>query len=76
MVGWLICSLALLLVYAILWTQAKRGGAVLVALAVVSALLFLCCGVLLRHPALVAAAVLFGVCHTRIVRETLRNKNA
>ena len=72
MVGWLAVSLVLLLTYTILWSQAKRGGAVLYGLALVPALLFLCCGVLLRHWALVAAAVLFGMCHTLIVRETIR----
>ena len=76
MVLWLIGALVLLLCYTILWTQAKRGGAVLFGLAVVPALLFLLVGLLLRHWALVAAAVLFGVCHTLIVRETLQNKNA
>ncbi len=71
MVVWLLSSLALLAVYTLLWTQAKKGGWVLYGLAIVPALLFLCCGVLLRHWALVAAAVLFGVSHTLIVRETL-----
>ena len=71
MVAWLLSSLALLAVYTLLWTQTKKGGWVLYGLAVVPALLFLCCGVLLRHWALVAAAVLFGVSHTLIVRETM-----
>lgn len=72
--GWLAGSLVLLSVYTVLWTQAKRGGAVLYGLALVPALLFLCCGVLLRHWALVAAAVLFGVSHTLIVQEYLKEK--
>ncbi len=69
MVGWLAGSLVLLSVYTVLWTQAKRDGTVLYGLALVPALLFLCCGVLLRHWVLVAAAVLFGVSHTLIVQE-------
>ena len=72
MVGWLAGSLVLLSSYTVLWTQAKRGSAVLYGLALVPALLFLCCGVLLRHWALVGAAVLFGVCHTLIVRAHLQ----
>lgn len=72
MTAWLVSGPALLLCYALLWTRAKRGGAALYGLAVVPAVLFLCCGVLLRHRALCAAAVLFGVCHTAIVRETQR----
>ena len=74
MVGWLAGSLVLLSVYTVLWTQAKRSGEVLYGLALVPALLFLCCGVLLRHWALVAAAVLFGVSHTLIVQEYLKEK--
>lgn len=74
MVVWLIGGLALLVAYTVLWTQVKRGGTVLYGLAVVPALLFLCCGVLLRHLALVCAAILFGVCHTLIVREFLHTE--
>ena len=74
MVGWLVGALTLLLAYLLLWTQAKRGGAVLYGLAVVPALLFLCCGVLLRHWALAAAAILFGIFHTLIVQEYLQTK--
>ena len=74
MVMWLVGALVLLLAYTVLWTQAKRGGAVLYGLAVVPALLFLCCGVLLRHLALVCAAILFGVCHTLIVWEFLHTE--
>ena len=70
MVAWLLLPTLLLVCYAILWTQTKRGKGVLYGLAIVPAVLFLICGVLLRHWALVAAAVLFGVSHTLIVRET------
>ena len=61
MVCWLVGSLVLLLAYTVLWT-------------LVPAMLFLCCGVLLRHWALVAVAVLFGVSHTLIVREHLQSE--
>ena len=74
MVCWLVGSLVLLLAYTVLWTQAKRGDAVLYGLALVPALLFLCFGVLLRHWALVVVAVLFGVSHTLIVQEYRKEK--
>ena len=72
MVVWMALSSLLLTGYALLWTQTKRGGAVFYGLAILPALLFLFCGILLRHWALVGAAVLFGVSHTLIVQETLR----
>ena len=75
MVGWLAGSFVLLLAYTVLWTQVKRSGGVLYGLALVPALLFLCCGVLLRHWALAAAAVLFGFSHTLIVKEYLKKKS-
>ena len=70
MILWLILPPLLLVCYAILWTQTKRGAGVLYGLAIVPAVLFFCCGLLLHHWPLVGAAVLFGVCHTLIVRET------
>ena len=70
MVMWLILPPLLLVCYAILWTQTKRGSRVLYGLAIVPAVLFLVCSLLLRHWALVAAALLFGVTHALIVRET------
>ena len=74
MAAWLIVSALLLAEYALLWTQTGKGGNVFYSLAIVPAVLFLFCGILLRHPALIAAAVLFGVSHTLIVRETLQTK--
>ena len=73
-VAWPVLSVTLLVFYALFWTQAKRGGAVLYGLAIVPAVLFFQSGVFLRHWALVGAAVLFGVCHTLIVRETLKEE--
>ena len=71
MIFWLVLPVLLLIGYAVLWTKAKNGGAVLYGLAILPALLFLNCGLLLRHPALAVFAVLFGICHTLIVRECL-----
>lgn len=70
MLVWLILPALLLVCYTILWTQMKRGSWVLYGLAIVPAVLFLACGMLLRHWALVAAAAIFGVSHALIVRET------
>ena len=70
MLAWLILTVLLLSVYAVLWTRRRRGGkAVLYALSIVPVCLFLANGVLLGHWALVACAVLFGVCHVMIVYE-------
>lgn len=74
MLVWAALSLILLIVYVLLWGE-EMYTAVLYALAVLPALLFLVSGYYLRHWALMAAAVLFGVCHTLIVRETLHRKN-
>ena len=71
MVAWMVLPVLLLISYALLWTQAKKGGAVLYGLAILPALLLFCCGLLLRHWALVGAAAVFGVSHTLIVRECL-----
>lgn len=74
MVAWLVLSPLLLLVYAVLWTR-RKSKTVLFGLALVPAVLFLCCAVLLRHPALAAFAVLFGVSHFAITAEnTLEEK--
>ena len=72
MTAWLALPTLILLGYALLWTQTKKGGAVLYGLAILPALLFFACGLLLRHPALAGAAVLCGAGHALIVRETLR----
>ena len=74
MVAWLVLPVVLLVGYALLWTKAKKGGRVLFGLAILPALLLFCCGLLLRHWALVGAAVVFGVSHTLIVREFLEEK--
>ncbi len=74
MVLWLLLPILFLIGYTLLWTKAKRGSDVLFGLAILPALLFLSCGVLLRHPALICAALLFGVSHTLIVRESIQTE--
>ena len=71
MVVWLVLSPLLLAVYAVLWTR-RKSDAVFFGLALVPAVLFLCCGVLLRHWALVGAAIVFGVSHFAITAENTR----
>ena len=73
MVAWLVLSAVLLVIYAVLWCFSRRGGkAVLYGLASVPVCLFLMNGVLLRHWALAAAAMLFGVFHLWIVHENVK----
>ncbi len=73
MVAWLLLTVVLLAVYAVLWARKRRGGReVLYALAIVPACLFLLNGILLGHWLLAAFAVLFGVSHLCIVRENVR----
>ena len=75
MVLWLGLTVLLLAIYSFLWSRKANGGAgVLYGLAIVPAVLFLLNGVLLRHPMLIAAALLFGVCHGIIVRENVGNQ--
>ena len=60
----------LLLLYGFLWIKKRRGSiGTLYGLAIVPVILFLMNGILLRHYALIAASLLFGVCHLMIVRE-------
>lgn len=72
MLIWLCATILLLVVYSFLWARKAKGGrGVLYALAIVPAVLFLLNGILLRHPALVAAALVFGIFHFLIVKENL-----
>ena len=73
MLVWAALSLILLIVYVLLWGE-EMYTAVLYALAILPALLFLASGYYLRHWALLGAAILFGVCHTLIVRESLKEE--
>lgn len=73
MLLWLGLTLVLLAVYILLWTRKRRGGtSILYGLAIVPVLLFFANGILLRHPALIAASLVFGGCHLRIVQENSR----
>ena len=70
MLLWIASTVILLLVYGFLWIKKRRGGiSTLCELDSIPCLLFLMSGVLLRHYALIAASLLFGVCHLMIVRE-------
>lgn len=67
---WLCVTVLLLVVYGLLWTKKSSGSAgILYGLAIVPVILFLLNGILLRHPALVATSVIFGVFHLAIVKE-------
>lgn len=70
MLTWACITVLFPVIYTILWLKKARGGAgVLYALAIVPAVLFLLNGILLRHPVLIAASLVFGVFHFCIVRE-------
>lgn len=72
MLVWLCATVLLLVIYSFLWVKkAKGGGGVLYGLALVPAVLFLLNGILLRHPALVVASLVFGISHFLIVKENL-----
>lgn len=72
MFSWLGLTVVLLVVYTFLWTRKKSGGkAVLYGLAIVPAGLFFINGILLRHWLLLVSALVFGICHLRIVRENV-----
>ena len=72
MLVWICLTILLLVIYSFLWIKKANGGVfVLYGLALVPAVLFLLNGILLRHPALVAASLVFGVCHFLIVKENI-----
>ena len=72
MLVWICLTILLLLIYTLLWVKKAYGGVfVLYGLAFVPAVLFLLNGILLRHPALVVAALVFGVFHFLIVKENI-----
>ena len=72
MLLWICLTVLLLAIYSFLWAKKARGGAaVLYGLALVPAVLFLLNGILLRHPALVAAALVFGIFHFLVVKENV-----
>ena len=70
MLLWVCLTILLLGMYGFLWlVKAKGGTGVLYGLAIVPAVLFFVNGVLLRHPALVAVSLIFGVFHFVIIKE-------
>ena len=72
MLVWICSTMLLLVIYALLWVKKPNGSAgVLYGLAIVPVVLFLFNGVLLSHPALIVAALVFGVFHFIIVRENI-----
>lgn len=68
-----ICSTPLLLaIYSLLWVKKASGEAVILyALAIIPVVLFLLNGILLSHPALSVAAVVFEIFHFIIVKENI-----
>ena len=69
---WICLTILLLAIYSFLWVKKANGGVfVLYGLAFVPAVLFLLNGILLRHPALVAASLVFWVFHFLIVKENI-----
>lgn len=72
MLVWICLTVLLSVIYGFLWLKKANGGAaVLYGLAIVPAVLFFLNGVLLRHPALVAASLIFWVFHFLIVKENI-----
>lgn len=72
MLFWVCLTILLLIIYSLLWIKKVHGGAgILYGLAIVPVVLFLMNGILLRHPALVAASLVFGVFHFIIVKENV-----
>ena len=72
MLVWICLTILLLVIYSFLWAKKVNGGVfVLYGLAFVPAVLFLLNGIILRHPALVAASLVFGIFHFLIVKENI-----
>ena len=72
MLIWICATILLLAVYGLLWAKKADGGAaILYGLAIVPAVLFLLNGILLRHPALATASLVFGGSHFLIVKENI-----
>ena len=72
MLIWICLTILLLVIYSLLWAKKANGGVfVLYGLAFVPAVLFLLNGILLRHPALVAASLVFGGFHFLVVKENI-----
>lgn len=76
MLIWICLTILLLAIYSLLWLKKTNGGAsVLYGLAIVPVVLFLLNGILLRHPALVVAVLVFGIFHIIVVKDNIRQLN-
>lgn len=72
MLLWLCLTILLLGIYSALWLMKAKGSVgILYGLAILPPVLFLVNGILLRHPALVIAALVFGAFHFIIVKENV-----
>ena len=69
---WISLTILLLVIYSFLWVKKANGGlGFLYALAIVPVILFLVNGILLRHPILVVASLIFGTFHFIIIKENV-----
>lgn len=72
MLLWVCLTIVLIVIYGLLWIKKANGGiGILYGLAIIPVVLFLMNGILLRHPALVAASLVFGAFHFIIVKENV-----
>lgn len=72
MLIWVCLTPLLLVIYSFLWVRKASGRAgILYALGIVPAVLFLLNGILLRHPALGVASLVFGTFHFIIIKENV-----
>ena len=72
MLVWICLTILLLVIYSLLWVKKANGSAgILYGLAIVPVILFLLNGILLCHPALVVASLIFGISHFIIVKENI-----
>ena len=72
MLVWICLTILLLVIYGLLWVKKANGGVgVLYGLAIVPVVLFLLNGIMLWHPALIVAALVFGFSHFIIVKENI-----
>lgn len=72
MLVWVCSTVLLLAAYGLLWIKKPVGGvSILYGLAIIPVILFLLNGILLRHPALVVASLIFGAFHIAIVKENV-----
>ncbi len=72
MLIWISLTILLLAIYSFFWVKKANGNVfVFYGLALVPTVLFLLNGIILRHPALVVASLVFGVFHFLIVKENI-----